>query len=167
MKIVLSESLSRHFAELDFSVHPNVDRLLSLTSRYDEQRDDNWAQLRCAAKLVADECVMVKPDYNALAAKTRDGSGTRWLQNALSVDNKASAPEPKLLADPQRLEQFLTQRIELGPRSATSSAAQVAGVAEFVAAVMDLPRQRDVSVFLSPDPVYNRACLEMTRNITA
>src|SRR5687767_12534741 len=160
MKIVLSESLSRHFAELDFSAHPNVDRLLSLASQYDEQRDDNWAQLRCAAKLVADEFVMVKPDYNALAAKTRDGMGKYWLQNALSVDNKAIAPEPKLLADPQRLEQFLTQRIELaarasGPRSATSSAAQVAGVAEFVAAMMDLPRQPDVSVFLSPDPVYN------------
>ena len=176
MRIVLSESLSRHFTELRFSEHPNVDRLMDLRWEYDHQRGDiEWSKLRCAAKLVADEIVLLRPDYNQIA-KVPGSDAIRWLEDGILGRMGDKPPNPSLMVDGEGRVRFLSERLEAQRRSEpwlwTSAASDYDAISKRVEDFVNqlISPVRDPlkpALLLSPDPIFNRVYLELGSSVTA
>lgn len=175
MKITLSESLSRHFSEFAFSQTPNVDRLMQLVTHYKEHHANReWANLRCAAKLVADEFAMHRPDYDEVVRKVGGGTDAiRWLEGGLLGTRGIGGPNPRLLVDKNALGVFLSKELNadraMGGCKTQSNELETMKerVGHFVTQLVDPITGDKAGMFLSPDPVYNRAYLELNAGLTA
>lgn len=158
MKIILSESLPQHFDEFAMQEMPSVDRILQWEWQW-RQRTAEWHRLRCAAKLVADESIMHLPvsQYRDLAKQRGFSDGMFWLQNELKNC-------PTLLVDGEKrrslFEPWFSQRMRSDSGSDRMEAALVAMEAFTDLLTSPMKKSQD-TLFLSPDPHFNRAILEM------
>jgi hypothetical protein len=177
VKIVLSESLSRHFAELEFSQRPTDNQLRNLIPYYYQQKNDTeWASLRCSAKLVADVFTMHRPEYNEISTGTKGEAGIAWLKDSLLGTSQDAVPNPKLLVDKSALYNLLSERFKAAdqpelPDWLYSDRHKIVKLYEaveyFVDALVTPITGPNAGVLFSPDPLFNRIFLELNTTVTA